>query len=700
MSLDLTRLMKPRSIAIVGAFERADAIGTRILSNLRKMGFAGRIHPVNPRYASIDGLTCHPSLSALPEPVDAAFLAVPAEAGPDLVEEAGRCGIRAVFLNANGYADGDAEGVARQRRIEEIAARYDIVLAGPNNLGLINVHDRVAMWTPRYMKVVEPGPVGVISQSGSIALILGEDERDLGFAYLVTTGNEAGATVADYLHQMAGDDGVGTILLFLETVRDPQKFAEAAREAAARGKRIVALKLGASEGGRALVQAHTGSLAGEDRLYDAFFRALGIVRVRDLDEMLETAALLSRYPALPPAGKHTVMVTLSGGEAALLADTGAALELDFPRLSERTLAGLRPAFPSYSTIGNPVDAWGLGFNPERFRMILDVLLADPEIGTIGFAVDAPGRGGGDVPYACVMAQACADAGNETRAGKRLVFINNTSGSGVNPDVRKILDPAGIPYLSGMRPALCALRNMAKLRPPALVRPALASPAAPSDGEPARFAWLAEAGISMVPALEAASAQEAVAAAARLGYPVVLKGVAAHLPHKSALGLVRLGLGDAGQVAAAFDSLRAILDAHARRGSPGAIVLQKMAGEGVELIVGVRNEKDFGSFVIVGPGGVLVEISKQSSVRLGPVDEEEARAMLYETAAGRLLEGVRGKGPWDIDAAARAIAAFSRIGAGQMDRLAALEINPLIVGTDGALGVDLLLEPLPAKPTEE
>jgi acyl-CoA synthetase (NDP forming) len=208
MSLPLDKILRPKSIAVVGVSERPEAIGTRVLNNLRKMGFSGPLYPVNPRYETIDGMKCYPSLSALPETVDAAFLAVPSSGGPDLVEEAGQCGIRALFTNANGYADGDADGVALQRRLEAAAAKHGIAICGPNNLGMVNAHDRIAMWTPRYMKVLEPGSLGVISQSGSIALILSEDERDLGFAYLVTAGNEAVLNVADYLSEMAKDDRV------------------------------------------------------------------------------------------------------------------------------------------------------------------------------------------------------------------------------------------------------------------------------------------------------------------------------------------------------------------------------------------------------------------------------------------------------------------------------------------------------------
>lgn len=694
MKLQLDKLMNPRSLAIVGVSERPEAIGTRVLNNLRILDFPGPIYLVNPRYPSLHGETCYPSLAALPEVVDAVFIAVPASGGPELVEEAGKCGIKAVFINANGYADGDLEGVALQRRLETVAEQYGIAIAGPNNLGLINVHDKKAMWTPRYMKRINPGPVAVISQSGSIALILAEDERDLGFAYLVTTGNEAGANVADYLAEVARDDRVGVILMFLETIREPEKFAAAAREAAKRGKRVVALKLGTSDCGRALVQAHTGSLAGEDSLYDAYFNALGIVRVRDLDEMLETAVILAAS-SVPPPTKHTVIVTLSGGEAALLADTGEELGLAFAPLAAETLAALRPAYPPYSTVGNPIDAWGLGFNDERFRIVLNALLNDPAIGTIGFSIDAPGRGGCDTPYACVMAEACAELASPEKTNKRLVFINNTAGSGVNPDVRKILDAAGIPYLSGMRTALAAIRNMVNLPATQILQaamPILSPELIPKD-EPSRFKMLTAAGVPMIDSERVSSAADAVAAAANIGFPVVMKGVADHLPHKSDLGLVRLGLVDAAAVIEAYEAIEHILTEHTSSGVTGEIVIERTAPEGIELIVGIRNQKGFGSFVVAGPGGVLVEITNKAAVRMGPVDEATALAMLEETVAGKLLRGVRGRGPWDIEAAAKAIAAFSRFGAAHSESLTELEINPLIVGAQGkgAFGVDVLLE---------
>jgi acetate---CoA ligase (ADP-forming) len=689
----LNKLFKPQSIAVVGASERSDAIGTRVIRNLRRLGYKGNIYPINPRYSEVEGLQCLPSLSALPEQVDAAFLAVPAAQGPGLVDEASAAGIRAVFMNANGFADGGPDGMALQSRIESAAKTHGIAICGPNNLGLINVHDKVAAWTPRYMMEPKQGPLALISQSGSVAIVLADDERKIGFSYLITAGNEAVISVADYLRHCVQDDRVGVVLLYLETIRKVDAFAAAAREALERGKPIVALKLGRSESGRALVQAHTGSLAGEDRLYDEFFRKLGIIRVRDLDEMIETALLLSTKPK-PTKARGLVTVTLSGGEAALIADTANDLGVNLMPLSAETIERLRPAFPPHVTIRNPVDAWGLGFNAERFAMVVGALTADPEIGTIAFSVDAPGAGGADVPYACTMAEVCTSSAANT--DKRLVFFNNTSGTGPNGDVQSILDRIGIPYLSGMRTALAAIGQLQRETPRPSAREECARPAqwierVVSGSDTTRFRLLTEAGLPMAECEPVASSADAVRTGQRLGYPLVLKGSAPHLAHKSDLGLVRIGLKSPAEVEAAYDDVSAALARHGCDRAQTEIYLQTMAQPGIELILGIRNEPGFGSFIVAGVGGIFVELINKAALRLGPVDVEEAHRMLLETPAGRLIGGVRGHLPYDIAAAADAIVALSRLGAATVGELASIEINPLIVHKRGATGVDVLIE---------
>jgi acyl-CoA synthetase (NDP forming) len=530
VTLPVGTLLAPRSVAVVGASPREDAIGFRVIRNLRRLGYPGSIFPINPRYADVSGLPCYPSLSALPEPVDAAFIAVPNTNGPALVEEAGRAGIRALVVNASGYADGGPEGRELQRRLEAAARAHGIAVAGPNNMGYVNVPGRTAMWTSARLPEFRPGPVAIISQSGSIAIALSQDERALGIAYVISAGNEAVVTAADYIAEVVRDDAVRVVLVFLETIRDPARFIDAAREARERGKPVIALKVGRSEGGRAAVAAHTGALSGEDAVYDAFFERHGIVRVRDLDEMVEAATLFASYPS-PPASRNVVVVTLSGGEAALSADLGSDLGLRFPELSPPTLARLRPAFPPFATPRNPVDAWGLGWDRDRFRQILDALVDDPELPTIAFGVDATSTGGGDAPMATEVAGMCVEL--SMHADTRFVFFNNATGNGPNPGIRDLLKSGGIPYLAGIRTALAVLAHWVTSGER---RQRLAAPAAdPAEGdrwraavrdvaaldEVARFHLLRDAGVPMIETVAVRSADEAVAAAAGVGYPVAL-----------------------------------------------------------------------------------------------------------------------------------------------------------------------------------
>ena len=704
----LDKLLRPTSVAVVGASPRAETVGFRVIQNLRRLNYTGPIFPVNPRYQEVAGLRCYPSVAALPTGVDAAFVAIPAAQGPGVLEELAALGVGAVEINASGFADGGPEGQALQARLRALAIGQDIALCGPNNMGFVNVLDRTALWSGARLPELRPGPVAVISQSGSIAIALGQDERRMGLAYVITTGNEAGLTVADYLDFIARDDRVRVFLLFIETLRDPARFAEAAAMATARGQRIIAVKVGRSEGGRQLAAAHTGAISGEDDVYDAFFRRHRIVRVADLDEMLETALLSLAYPDGPPT-PHVLPLTLSGGEAALIADLAADSALSLPPLALETLERLRPTMPSFSSPRNPLDAWGLGWDVDRFTRMLDALLPDPAFGTIACAVDAPSAGGADESIVTQMARVCAEIAPTT--AKRFVFFNNASGGGPNAAIRAVLAQAGIPYLSGMRPALAAIAHWIRRAEPSETpdtSPAADEPLAErwrtaarkarALTERDRFRLMREAGITMVPCEAVASADEAVKAAARVGYPVALKGTAPDLLHKTELGLVRLDLDGPEAVRAAFAELAGRL---ARRDGAG-LVVQRMAGPGIELIAAIRNDLSFGTVVVAGLGGIHVEVFREAATRLGPVERETALAMLRETRAGALLAGVRGKGPFDAEAAAEAIAALSRFGAATRGLLSAVEINPLIAleQGQGAVGVDVLWVEMAPPVTQE
>jgi acyl-CoA synthetase (NDP forming) len=696
MLFDIDKLLSPKSVAIVGASPRQGVAARRVINNLRKLGFGGEIYPVNPRYGEVDGERCYASLGDLPATPDAVFIAIAAEQTIPVIEEAGRCGIRAAIVNASGFADsGSASGEALQRRLHDAARANNMAVCGPNNMGFINVHDRICMWTAGALPRLNAGPAALISHSGSVAIAVSQDAREIGLAYVITAGNEAACTAADYLRAVVADERVGVIMLFLETIRDPRGFAEAAAEAARRGKRIIALKVGRTEGGRAAVAAHTGALSGEDEVYDAFFRRHGIVRAGDIDEMVETAMLLSRY-ATPPEPRRAIVVTVSGEEAALVNDLGGDVGLDLAELDPATLTAMKPVFPEFSRPRNPVDAWGLGWDAHRFKQIFDALSREPSAGVIALALDAPSGNGADAHVALDMAKVCIDAA--TAHGKKIVFLNNTAPGDVNRTVRDTLDPHGIPYLLGMRPSLAALAHWLRLSTPAHAEATQprALPPLGKLGELKRMALVAEAGLPFAHSMPARDADEAARIAERMGFPVVLKGIAPNLPHKTEHGLVKLALSDPATVRAAFSQLSAMLQRLAK-GIDAEIIVQPMVEEGVQLLIGARNDPRFGSIVVVGLGGTLVEVMKETSLRIGPVDAATAAEMLEETKAAALIAGTRGKGPFDKDAAIRAIVALSRFAHATSESIAAIEINPLIVRKigQGALGVDLLLEPIEA-----
>jgi acyl-CoA synthetase (NDP forming) len=705
--MDLNKLLKPRSIALVGASSREHSAGLRILRNLKQGPFPGHIYPVNPRHDTVEGLPCYPSLERLPEVPDAVFLAIPAREAVSVLAEAGRLGVGAALMNATGFADAGDKGAALQRELVATAHQYGIAVCGPNNSGFINLWDRIYPSTFYTMPRPKPGPVAVITQSGSVAIALLQDDRRIGLGYIITAGNEAVCGVGDYLDFVLADDRITIAMMFIETLRDPQHFRRAAAKAHALGKRIVVTKAGRTEAGRAAVAAHSGALAGDDDLYDAFLRDCGVIRARDLDEMIETAALLTKI-AQPPCAPGLAVITISGGEASLIADLCTERGLSLPALSAETVSALRPLLSPTAIVRNPVDAMGLGWESARFGEIVTRTAADPAVGAVAIAVDASGGGLGDAVLVREMALECVS--RRASLGKPLVFFTNTIAGGPNSEIEALLRGAGIPILCGMRTALGALHHWVSGITPRAVANAASSVElsrlhrvardALGASESERYAKLQAIGVPMVPCVGVRTPEAARAAARRFGYPVVLKGTAPDIFHKTEAQLVHVNLRDEDQLIAAFVEVERRLQLQSR--DPKAeIVVQPMLAPGIELLVAVRNDPQFGSTVVVGLGGALVEVIQESSVRIGPVSSEEARTMLLKTRAGVLLSGVRGKGPYDIDAAARAIESLSRLGAAAHEVLSTLEINPLIVHErdEGVFGVDILIEPVSASPPE-
>ena len=697
-SLSLEKLFNPRSIAVVGASNRPNAYGSMVLDMLMEHQCPLPIYPVNPRQTRVKGMRCYPDLASVPKPVDLAYIALPASLGADVLEQAAEAGVGAVAIPGSGYADGGPEGEARQARIVEIANRHGIPICGPNNLGFVSHLDRVIAWPTHIADIDERARVALITQSGSAGIAISQDPRGLGLAYMVSTGNEANVNAADYLDYFAGNERVDVILVYLETLREPAKFARAAEKATAAGKRIAAVKVGRSESAQRMVAAHTGGIAGEDAVYEAFFRRHGILRAEDIDGLVESGLLLAAMPGAPPR-EGVAVVTISGGEAALAADLLAEKGVLLPDFAPDTVRALETAFPPFATPRNPVDAYGLGWDRDRFARILRAVLADDAIGTVVLCMDTY-EPGVETTMSVGLTQVCTDIAAE--ADKVIVFVNNTSGGGINPDVERALRRAHIPALLGMREGLSAIAQWlgAEPRPgrgPKITAPHCEAPwrarIAAAREEEERFSLLAEAGVPMAEIRMVDSADEAVAVANEFGGHIALKGSAPGLLHKTEHSLVEVDLLGEEQVRDAFAEIAWRLERTTAANGAGRILAQRMAGPGVELIFGARQAGAFGTVIAVGVGGTLVEIIRRASIRLTPIDRVAAIAMLEETPAGRLLRGVRGRGPFDLEAAADALTAFARLAHAAGDALEAIEINPLIVleQDKGVLGVDVVFE---------
>ena len=695
--LNLDRLLKPRSIAVVGASTRENSYGCMVLDMLLRHTFPGPIYPINPKRKEIRNLTCYPNLASVPEPIDLIYVALPSSAGPDIVEEAGAIGVGAAAIPGNGYADGDAEGKALQRRLVDAAARHDIAICGPNNMGFINYHARVAAW-PTYIPPIDsPGNVALITHSGSVGIALSQDGRALKYAYVIAAGNEANVAASDYLDYCIKDDNVEVVLLFLETIRNPKKFRAAAAEARNRGKRIAVVKVGKSETARRMVTAHTGALAGEDALYQAFFDREGIIRVPDLDTLVETGSLLSTGMAAPALPTVT-LVTVSGGEGALAADIASDCGVALPELSEKTIERIKPYYPPFSTPRNPIDAYGFGWNPDHFEAIIQALADETGVGTLVLHTDSATLGTPDDGMVLEMAHMCERL--LTRTEKRNVYINNTATVGINAEAREAFRRAGIPALLGLAEGLRSVAEWARLgtpthlpnanaEPDRLLENHLATPLLEVD----RLSLLRERGIAMVETHVVDSANDAVKLAHSLGNPVVLKGTARSLLHKTEHGLVALNLVTESSIRVAYERLSATLAREVRAPDGEQILCQPMAPEGIELILGATYYAGFGMLIAVGLGGTLVEIINQVSVDLAPITPHRARTMLDETPAGALIRGARGSGPYDFDGACQAIVAFADFAIATGGSLKAIEVNPLLVlpQGEGVVGLDAVFE---------
>jgi acyl-CoA synthetase (NDP forming) len=683
----VSSLLEAKSVAVVGASARPDSFGARMLAEVAKSPARPAVFPVNPRYGQINGERCYPTLADLPGPADLVLFGVPDVALEGELTLAASLGCRSGVIFGNAHE--------LREPLSQIARSAGMELCGAGCMGFVNV-----TYGLRAMGYIEPdpipaGPVALVTHSGSVFSALLRTRRAFGFTLAVSSGQELVTAAPAYLEYALAQPETRVLALVLEAIREPEHLRSVLEAAAARGLPVVLLTAGNSASGRAMVAAHSGALAGSGAGWEALCRAYGVHRVTDLAELCDTLELFCspRRPAARPAGPAgraagpsaagLATVHDSGLERAHAADVAEELAVPYGAISDATAARLTSLLDPGLLPANPLDVWGTGADTRKlFGDCLLALAADSNVDAVALAVDLVKELDGDESYQL----AALDAAERTT--KPLMLISNVP-SAIDQEAAALLRRNGIPVLEGMRTGLKAVRHLldhgAGL--PARPVPPVIDQARQSRARTlltAPFDLLGCYGIPVTRTEQATTADAAAAAAARLTYPVVLKTDNAAIAHKSDVGGVKLNIADEQALRAAY------LDLAARLG-PAVLVCQT-APPGVELALGITTDPALGPLIVVGAGGTLVELIADRAVALPPVSAAQAKAMLGELKISKLLAGLRGSPPADLDAIAAAIASLSALATELADDLTALDINPLICGPRGAIAADALLIP--------
>lgn len=695
---DLKPMLWPRSIALVGASPDKQIIRGRIVEAVSQSGFGGPVYPVSRSHREIGGMPAYPTVAELPEAVDLAIVTVPASVVPAALEACGEKGVRAVVIIASGFAEErGGTGAARQTDLATIAARYGMALCGPNAEGFLNAQlPLTATFSPAVFGVegglvpegVPAGGIAVVSQSGGVGFAFYNRGRPkaLRFSYVISTGNEAGLHTLDIVDYLIDDPHTQVVLVFLEGLRAAHGFSAVARKAARARKPLIIAKMGYSEAAALAARSHTASLAGSHRAYRAVFERYGVVTGEETEQMIDVAGAFAHFHDRLPRGRRVGILTPSGGAGVWLADACVKHGLEVPELDSETRRAIDALLPAYGASRNPVDVtaqviFKLGFGP-----VLEILAASPAIDAVLVA--------GSMIHPDVIR---ADEENLRRIGKQIqkpvIFCAYTQ---AHPGAIRVLSQTGFPCLTDMGNAAAAVVAMADYREflqrfdgddhetphPETVSEPVPLAADRTLCEHETKAVLARWGIDTGPGVLARDADEAVSAAAGFGTAVALKVQSPDISHKTEIGGVALGLETEGDIRTGFHRLMANAANHAPGAHLHGVLVEPMAGPGTEMILGVNRDPDFGPLLMMGMGGVLVEVLNDVVLTPVPVTAVEAARLLRKLKGYPLLEGVRGQPPADVAALAALIESLSRFAAAQGESLGELDLNPVIVHPEG------------------
>lgn len=678
----LDKLLRPRSVAIVGASADLTKLAGRPLAYLTKYGFRGEIYPVNPRVETIGGHRCYPEIAALPERPDAAIVLLGVSKVADAVRQLAAVGTGAAIVLASGFSESGAEGRERQEELKRAAG--SMRLLGPNSIGLVNVSDRIVLSASNALVTddIVPGAIALVSQSGGIlgSLLSRAQARGAGFSKLIATGNECDLDVSDFIDHLADDPATKVIALYLEGLRKPEAFQAAVARARSAGKAVVAFKVGRSEAGARSAASHTGALAGSDAAYDALFRQVGVIRAERYSDLLDIPLALSRGRALK--GNRIAIITSTGGAASLLADAAGIAGFETPPPDEATAAKLKAlAIEGAALDRNPIDVTLAGVKSETFRIILDTVMASPIYDSVAVVL---GSSALREPETVGMPlRECAAANEKPVVG----FVSPDA-----PQLVRQLNLAGIPTFAEPESCATALAAMRRLAETKEIEPrrdavatvviddvdALLKPGALNEAESKRL--FDRFGIPVTREIVAKTPEEAEAAAKTFGGNVVLKMLSRDVLHKSDAGGVVVDVAPAVVADTCTQMTRRFNEA--TRHVPEGFLVQELVDGGVELILGFHHDLQLGPMILLGMGGVTAELYRDTALRLAPVSRRDAREMIDELKSAPLLKGFRGRPLADVDALIDAIVAFSNMIAAIGDRLQEAEINPLFVMPQG------------------
>ncbi|HUG16722.1 MAG TPA: acetate--CoA ligase family protein [Thermomicrobiales bacterium] len=706
-------LFHPESIAIVGATPRLGfAFGIHRL--ILRGGYEGRLYGVNPRYEEVMGTPCYPTLDAIPGGVDKAIVVVPSQHVMSVLDQAERSGVKAVNIITSGFGEqADEEAHQRQLQLRDFARRTGIRIVGPNCLGIISTPAKLIAKSGPY-DVVHRGPVGIVFQSGLLAYsaVIPPTDRGFGYSYVVTTGNEADLDATDFMRYYVEDDETRVIGCFIEQFRDADKLREVAEMAAERRKPLVVLKIGRSEGGQRAARAHTGSMVGSDAIIDTVMRQAGIIRVEDLDEMIEALAIF--HSKKLPRGNGVGTIFVSGGAGGLISDLSQDLGISLPELAPDTQKKLHAIIPPYGTVGNPLDTTGqVAQQPEIMQGVLEAMAEDPNVHTVIYGQAYPNKVDLDAPVGQVIKQ--MPARYPDKVFLIMALVAGKVGEGWRADMAPV-DPVmfwdGVPFLQAADNALKAVRSMNRyaeyLRERETNGVAVSSPSAlarqaremvrAARGKPLvereAKSLLQLYGIPTARETLVTNADDAASAAAEIAFPVVLKIESPDIAHKTEAGGVLLDITDEAAARHGFQTIVDNAHAHNPQAEISGVLVQEMVTGGRELILGMTQDASFGPAIAVGLGGIFVEVLKDVALGVPPITPAVAGAMLNRLRGKAILDGARGDEPADINAIIDILGRFSQLCVDVQDDVSEIDINPLLVFErgKGARVVDCLIVP--------